>query len=112
MTREEYLLTCMGEECNEIAQRISKALRFGMQEQYRGKTNEQYILDEFHDLLGVVKMLDDENIIKFAKNFDKAKVEARIAKVNEYFKYAKTCGTIFEVPTDSQALAMIRASQD
>ena len=32
MTREEHLLTIVAEECNEVAQRATKALRFSLEE--------------------------------------------------------------------------------
>ena len=30
MNKQEYLLTCLSEECAEIQQAVSKALRFGL----------------------------------------------------------------------------------
>jgi hypothetical protein len=32
MTRDEHLMTIAMEECAEVAQRVSKAVRFGMEE--------------------------------------------------------------------------------
>jgi hypothetical protein len=32
MTRQEMLLTIVAEECNETPQRVSKAIRFGLDE--------------------------------------------------------------------------------
>lgn len=52
MTKREYLLVCLMEECAEVAQRASKALRFGLDEVQQGKdlSNEQLIVEELRDL--------------------------------------------------------------
>ena len=37
LTRQEYLLICLGEECDEVGQRVTKALRFGLSEVQHGQ---------------------------------------------------------------------------
>lgn len=61
MDVREHYLTCLGEEANEVAQRVSKALRFGMDEVQAGqdKSNTDRIMDELRDLVCVAKILED-----------------------------------------------------
>jgi len=65
MTRSEHLLVILAEECNEVAQRVSKALRFGLEEIQpgQGKTNAERISDELDDLMAVLEMLCDEGCL-------------------------------------------------
>lgn len=99
MTRTEYLLTCMAEECNEVAQRASKALRFGLHEVQPGQelTNAARIIQEWVDLVAVVEfMLADEGILNlksFAGNFD-SMILAKKEKVEKFMAYSKELGTL------------------
>ena len=65
MNRSEYLLTCLAEECAEAAQRVSKALRFGLREVQPGQplTNDDRICDELRDLIAVAHILHSEGVI-------------------------------------------------
>lgn len=60
MSREQLLLTCLAEECAEVAQACSKAIRFGMEASHPDYdyTNRQKLRHELGDLLGVCDMLD------------------------------------------------------
>lgn len=62
MNRLEHILTITGEECNEVAQRISKALRFGMNNIQEGQpyTNAERIMMEYMDLVSMMDMLREE----------------------------------------------------
>lgn len=77
MTETEHLLTCMNEECVEIVkelaelqQRVSKALRFSLEEVQSGQTfnngdtpgtftNADRIMAEYYDLQTIVEMLQE-----------------------------------------------------
>lgn len=96
MNRSEYLLTQFAEECNEVAQRVSKALRFGMQEEYQGKANEQYIADEFADLIAIGMLLEQEGIVRFHDLINDSMITTKQARVAEFFEYAKAQGTIID----------------
>ena len=65
MTRTEHLLTILAEECAEVAQRVSKALRFGVDEVQpgQGKTNGERVRDELGDLLAVYAMLETARVL-------------------------------------------------
>ena len=93
MNRSEHLLTILGEECAEIAQRASKALRFGLDEVQPGKdlTNEQRIWKEMSDLAAVAEMLI---ALRGSGGLDRRDIEAKKEKVEEFLAYSKQCGTL------------------
>lgn len=59
MNRTEHLLWVLAEECAEVAQRASKAARFGLDEVQPGQalTNEERLWQEMCDLCAVGEML-------------------------------------------------------
>lgn len=58
MTRHEHLLVIAIEECNGVALRLSKALRFGLQERQPGQsTNVERIREEYSNLASVLEMI-------------------------------------------------------
>ena len=63
--RNRELLTCLAEECNEVAVRVSKALRFGLEEVQPGQplNNAERILEEYAQVLEVMKHLVEEEIL-------------------------------------------------
>ena len=65
MTRKDYLLIVLQEECVETAQRVSKALRFKPEEIQEGQdlTNAERIVYEFNDIVAVMELLQEEGII-------------------------------------------------
>jgi hypothetical protein len=89
MNREEMLRVIAMEECNEIAQRISKAIRFGLQQIQPGqeKTNERRVKDEFNDLVAMLRMLD-------LFELDEARQAEKRNKVEKYLKFSIVCGTM------------------
>lgn len=100
MTRQEHLMIIAMEECAEVQQRLSKALRFGL-EQIQEKaidkpeqnpmrlTNRERITDEYSDLIAVMRMLDMDTV-------DLNKVQTKIAKVERYLQFSKQLGTLDE----------------
>jgi NTP pyrophosphatase (non-canonical NTP hydrolase) len=63
---DRELLTILAEECCEVGQRVSKALRFGLSEIQLGQPldNAQRISEELGDLLGVVDELLQRDVLK------------------------------------------------
>jgi hypothetical protein len=102
MTREEHLLTCLAEECCEVAQRVSKALRFGLSEVQAGQplTNCERIVDELHDLWSVAVILASEGVLpESAGNMDPERVppdRAKLAKIERFFAISRAQGTLTE----------------
>jgi intracellular sulfur oxidation DsrE/DsrF family protein len=71
MTRTELLLVILMEECSEVCHRVSKALRFGLEDAQltsvagefpQHETNEQAIARELNDLMAVVDMLTAQGL--------------------------------------------------
>lgn len=91
MNRAEHLLVRAMEECDEVSQRVSKALVFGLEEVQpgQGRTNRQRIVDEFHDLVAVLEMAG-----LHPRSLDDAAISAKKAKVEKYLAYSRECGTL------------------
>jgi NTP pyrophosphatase (non-canonical NTP hydrolase) len=87
VTREEHLLVILMEECAEVAQAASKALRFGLHHDEPGYgNNRERIRQEYSDLCALADMLGlvrDQNLI-----------DAKIAKVEAHLGYSAKCGTL------------------
>lgn len=94
MNTQEHLLTCLAEECNEVAHRVSKALRFGLDEVQEGQTknNAARIAEELTDLLGVLKMLEDDNVLFVDRSF--AAYKRKKDRVLKYMERAVANGVL------------------
>lgn len=109
MNRLEHILTITSEECNEVAQRITKSLRFGLLNIEEGQedTNLARILEEYTDLVAMLEMLENElknsnnkginsqtlNLKKIhSKNY--IKKQDKINRVEKYFEISKKEGTL------------------
>ena len=94
MTRDEHLMTIAMEECAEVAQRISNALRFGLSEIQPGQneTNLARIYHEFWHLRAVLGMMQ---VDAWGSTAESRHVEGeKSAAVNTYLDYSKKCGTL------------------
>lgn len=96
MNREEHLLTRAMEECAELAQRLSKAQVFGMEEVQPNEianpeklNNRERIILEFADLLGVMRML---GIPEY--RVTETMIDAKIQKVERYLSYSESVGKL------------------
>lgn len=98
MDREQYLLTIASEECNEVGQRCSKAIRFGLKEVQQGHdlNNAERIVHEFNDLVAVIQVLAEEGYIdkEFINN---QLIEKKKENIEKWYMYAKSQGTITEL---------------
>lgn len=94
MNRQEHLLVILAEEAAEIAQQVSKILRFGIDEQRDFPTsNRERLQGEFNDLLAVVEVLKDDHGIDLHRDPDL--IAKKKAKVVKYMVYAEVeCGTL------------------
>lgn len=94
MTRTENLLTILGEECVETAQRVSKAIRFTLDEVQpeQDLTNAQRIVYEFNDILAVMEILQEEGI--FEKVIDREAITKKKIKVAKYLSYSAEIGAV------------------
>ena len=105
MTRDEHLLTIAMEECVEVAQRLSKALRFGLEEVQatashgvttgaadESLTNRARIELEFIDLIAVLEMAGFEPC--WSSPARDAAIAAKKAKVERFLKFSAERGRL------------------
>lgn len=97
MNLREYLLQCLAEEGNEIAQETSKALRFGLEDvnvkEPDGPPNVARVCAELNDLLGTVAVLVDKGILPV--NWRDAKAQdLKRRKLATFVGYAATKDTL------------------
>ncbi|OJG75617.1 hypothetical protein RV12_GL001420 [Enterococcus quebecensis] len=93
MKKNEYLALVAMEECAEIQQALSKAIRFGFDDHHPDRpeeTNEEQMLIEFYQLIAMIEELHKQGIIGgFTPNkIDKVKQD-KIEKVYKYMEYSK-----------------------
>lgn len=96
MTRKEHLLTILSEECAEVSQRASKALRFGVSEVQPEQplNNAQRIVEEFNDLFAVVEMLKNEGVLNEKELITRESIDAKQQKVEKFLKLSLRQGTL------------------
>ena len=99
MNRIEHLLTCVAEECAEVQQAVTKALRFGLNDGYPGtnRTNLGDLKKEITDLCAVLEMLEDEGIL-YVEGTRRKEIDQKKAKVCEFMRYAEKVGTLEPKP--------------
>jgi hypothetical protein len=93
MNRLNHLLWVLAEECAEVAQRASKAARFGMDEVQPGQplTNEERIWQEMNDLAALGEMLI---ALRGSGGLSRDAIEAKKEKVEKFLLYSAECGTL------------------
>lgn len=99
MTEQENLLNIFKEELGELAieilslqQQVSKALRFGIDEQRDLPTsNRERIESEWNDLLGSIKKLQSVGI---NLKPDLNAIEKKMRKIDKYTDYSIRLGTV------------------
>ena len=101
MKRLDYLLWLVAEEAVEVAQRASKAARFGLEEVQPGQeqNNSLRILGELADLLTAFDMLIEESAVMGRANLDACKVlvemrNAKRAKIEKFLLLSAECGRL------------------
>ena len=94
MNRLDHLLWLISEESNELAQRASKAARFGINEIQEGQklTNYARLKYEANDLLAVLEMLCDE--LKVSSILDGKAIKLKKEKVEKYLEYSRKLGLL------------------
>ncbi|MEH3046477.1 hypothetical protein [Sphingomonas adhaesiva] len=95
MNRTEHLLVCLAEECDEVGQRVSKALRFGLSEVQPGQplTNADRILEELRDLFAVASILASEGVIGWCLP-EHMEVHAKLAKIERFMAISREQGVL------------------
>lgn len=95
MIEREHYLICLAEECNEVGQRVHKALRFGLSEIQAGQplTNAERIVEELKDLLAVAEICYQTGLIGnyFPLNEE---LDAKERKIKKFFAISREQGTL------------------
>ncbi|MBO0446468.1 hypothetical protein IGJ55_000907 [Enterococcus sp. AZ170] len=98
MRKNEYLTLVAMEECAEIQQALSKAIRFGFDDHHPSRadeTNEEQLLTEFYQLTAMIEELQNQGIIE---SFTREKIaevkQNKIKKVYQYMDYSKKQGLL------------------
>ena len=93
MNIKEHIFMLLSEECAEVAQVVSKILRFGPDNIGPGhdQTNKERLEEEIADILGVIGLLRKENMIS---DIDPKKIKAKGEKIKRYMQYSKDKGTL------------------
>lgn len=103
MNKVEHILTCLAEECGEVAKEVHKSLRFGLDDKLTtnpdgprgsdGPTNREKLAQELNDLMGVVSMLVEEGVLP--DNWSSPKLhQNKAVKVKQYMRYAERVGAL------------------
>ena len=98
------MLTILAEECAEVAQRVSKGLRFGLAEIQPGQelTNAQRIMEEMNDLVATYQMLAGPVVSPTNPLFRGSVHEwmqgmaLKQEKIEKFLAYSKERGTLTE----------------
>ncbi len=99
MTVDEHILTTFAEECNECAQRISKALRFGLDEVQSGKmtSNTERIISEYADVVAMYELCVERGIFPDVTESGLGVLKKmKKKKFLEYLDYSKKQGRVDE----------------
>lgn len=88
MTRIDYLLVVLAEECAELAQACSKAIRFGLNDDYTLQHPKEMIKREFNDVLAVMEILTTEGVFD-ALPLDREMITKKQMKIGQFIEYSE-----------------------
>jgi hypothetical protein len=93
MTRAQYLLGKLAEECAEVDQRASKAALFGIDEKQPGQpyNNKERLIDEIQDLRVIVNILINAGVLPIILD-RRDRLDEKTAKVEAYYDYSVSQG--------------------
>lgn len=95
MDRKEYLLTCLIEECSEVQKEATKALRFGLDDNWKDRGRQaDRIVHEFIDLIAVYDMLINEGLLNNVTTEEM--IQMKKERVHKYMDYARDRGTLVD----------------
>jgi len=90
MNKQEYLLLCLAEECNELSQNAIKCLRFTTEHHYYELSNIERVQLELTDVMSVLHLLEEELHLEFNKNPSQEKIN----KLQGYMVRSQQLGTL------------------
>lgn len=94
MNRTDHLLWIVAEECAEVAQRASKAARFGLNlvEPGHYRTNKERLEGEWNDLMAAMVTVGTECGFKF--HAQPELIAAKLEKIEKFLAYSQKCGRL------------------
>jgi hypothetical protein len=95
MKRSDHMLWNIAEECAEVAQRASKAARFGLSEVQSGQefNNSERIMHEWADLCGAIEKMMEEGLLEMPKDFSN-RILSKKKRFEEYLNISMKQGTL------------------
>lgn len=109
MTKEQFLLLKLAEECQEVAKRAIKQIQFGADQVWKGGevkdgvapkeaglTNAQRLLNELADLAVIAQLLGEAEQLPVPPIDDEFEelISKKVEKLNKYLAYARSLGQI------------------
>lgn len=96
LTKEQYLQICAMEEAAEVTQRLSKALRFGLDEVQPGQSldNRQRLEGEIIDLVAVLMKLEEVDAINLQRPEQEEALHDKLDKIAKYMAYSRDQGLL------------------
>lgn len=96
LTKEQYLQICAMEEAAEVTQRLSKALRFGLDEVQPGQSlnNRQRLEGEIIDLVAVLMKLEEADAINLQRPEHQEALDDKLDKITKYMAYSQHNGIL------------------
>lgn len=90
----DYLLTCVAEECSEICKEATKGIRFGLHDQWEEKpTAHDALIAEYYDLVAIMEMLFENKILCKPSEEEIVKmIEHKKHRVRHFMKYSADRG--------------------
>ena len=94
LTTEQYLLNCLAEECSEVIQRVTKSLRFGLDEVQEGQplTNAERLAYEYNDILSVMEELLE--VVDIPDVGSAEQIARKSSKIRKYLEYSRSIGIV------------------
>lgn len=110
MTRNQFLLTKLAEECAEVSQRALKQIQFGATQIQKGNevkdgtappdkevglTNAQRLSNELLDLAFICDLLEAEGqLVRFTDEEIETARERKTDRLNKYLEFSRSLGEI------------------
>lgn len=94
MNTEQYLLTCLMEECAELAHITSKAIRFGLDntDPLTGLVNVDLLRKQASDVFGVFELLNQYTTVAIRVN--SGEIDAKKERVEYYMEKSRELGIL------------------
>jgi hypothetical protein len=100
MTKKQFLLLKLSEECAEVAQRCSKQIQFGRDEKQKDqdKTNGERLKGELLDLISIWALLEQMGEVPhFSEDEIDLAIENKKIKLQKYLKLSNDLGQLPEI---------------